>query len=87
MGNMVVKHLKFADDTCVFSPSVRGLQPLLNIFGDYAAELEIALIAKKKIGAVFYKIQTLGKKLWENMVVKHLMFADDTSLTYNFLTK
>jgi len=60
MGNMVVKHLKFADDTCVFSPSVRGLQPLLNIFGDYAAELEIALIAKKKLVLFFTKY-----KLWE----------------------
>ena len=53
MGNMVVKHLIFADDTYVFSPSVGGLQPLLNIFGDYAAELEIALIATKKLVLFF----------------------------------
>ena len=41
VGNMVVNHLKFADDICVFSPSISGLQCLLNICGDYAAEHEI----------------------------------------------
>ena len=38
VGNMVVNHLMFADDICVFSPSISGLQCLLNICGDYAAE-------------------------------------------------
>jgi len=33
MGNMVVNHLMFADDVCVFSPSISGLQCLLNICG------------------------------------------------------
>jgi len=61
MGNMVVKHLMFVDDTCVFSPSVRGLQPLLNILGDYAAELEIALIAKKN-WCCFLQNTNYGKK-------------------------
>ena len=41
VGNMVVNHLMFADDICVFSPSICGLQCLLNICGDYAAEHEI----------------------------------------------
>jgi len=43
VGNMVVIHLMFADDICVFSPSISGLQCLLNICGDYAAEHEITL--------------------------------------------
>ena len=38
VGNTVVNHLIFADDTCVFSTSISGLQCLLNICGDYAAE-------------------------------------------------
>ena len=38
VGNMVVNRLMFADDICVFSPSISGLQCLLNICGDYAAE-------------------------------------------------
>ena len=33
VGNMVV-NLMFADDICVFSPSINGLQCLLNICGD-----------------------------------------------------
>jgi len=41
VGNMVVNHLMFADDICVFSPSISGLQCLLNICGDCAAEHEI----------------------------------------------
>ena len=41
VGNMVVNHLKFADDICVFSLSISGLQCLLNICGDYAAEHNI----------------------------------------------
>ena len=34
VGNMVVSHLMFADDICVFSPSINGLQCLLNMCGD-----------------------------------------------------
>ena len=34
VANMVVNHLMFADDICVFSPSINGLQCLLNICGD-----------------------------------------------------
>jgi len=37
VGNMVVNHLMFADNICVFSPSIRGLQCLLNICGDYCS--------------------------------------------------
>ena len=53
MGNMVVNHLKFADDICVFSPSLNGLQCLLNICGDYAAEHEITFNCNKTIGVLF----------------------------------
>jgi len=42
LGNMVVNHLMFADDICVFSSGISGLQRLLNVCGDYAAEHEIA---------------------------------------------
>jgi len=53
VGNMVVNHLKFADDICVFSPSISGLQCLLNICGDYAAEHEIIFNCNKRIGVLF----------------------------------
>jgi len=53
VGNMFVNHLMFADDICVFSPSIRGLQCLLNICGDYAAEHEITFDSNKTNGVLF----------------------------------
>jgi len=41
--------LIFADDICVFSPSISGLRCLLNICGDYAAEHEITFNCNKTI--------------------------------------
>ena len=38
---------------CVFSPSISGLQCLLNICGDYAAEHEITFNCNKTIGVLF----------------------------------
>jgi len=43
----------FADDICVFSPSINGLQCLLNICGDYAAEHEITFTYNKTTGVPF----------------------------------
>ena len=55
LGSMVVNHLMFADDIyiCVFSPSISGLQCLLNICGDYAAEHKITFNCNKIIGVLF----------------------------------
>jgi len=53
VGNMVVNHLNFADDICVFSTSISGLQCLLNICGDYAAEHEIIFNCNKTTGVLF----------------------------------
>jgi len=43
----------FADDICVFSPSSSGLQCLLNICNDYAAEHEITFNCNKTIAVLF----------------------------------
>ena len=53
VGNMVVNHLMFGDEICVFSPSISGLQCLLNVCGDYAAEHEITCNCNKTIGILF----------------------------------
>ena len=53
VGNMVMNHLMFADDVCVFSPSISGPQCLLNIGGDYAAEHKITFNCNKTIGVLF----------------------------------
>jgi len=63
VGNMVVNHLMFADDICVFSPSISGLQCLLNIFGDYAAEHEINLKFETKQLVFFFTQKGLNNLL------------------------
>jgi len=57
---MVVNNLLLANNTCVFSPSISGLQCLLNICGVYAAEHEI-LVATKQL--VFFFAQKSINKL------------------------
>jgi len=54
VGNMFANHLMFADDICVFDHSISGLQCLLNICGDYAAENEMTFNCNKTIGVLFY---------------------------------
>jgi len=50
---LVVIHVTFSDDTCVFSSSISGLQCLLSICEDYATEHEIAFNCNKIISILF----------------------------------
>ena len=59
-GNMVVNHLKFADDICVFRPSISGLQCLLNICGDYAAEHKKSLLIVTKQLVFFFAQKSIN---------------------------
>jgi len=63
--NMVVDNLVFADDICKFIPSISGLQCLLNICGDYAAEQEITFNCNKKL--VFFFAQKCINNLLNEM--------------------
>ena len=76
VGNMVVNHLKLANDICVFSPSISGLKCLLNICGDYAAENKIIFNYNKTIGAIFcskkYKQPALSNIFLNGVRVKFL---------------
>jgi len=47
---MVVIHLMFGDDVCVFGPRISGLQ---NICGDYATENKTPFHFNKRIGLLF----------------------------------
>jgi len=67
VGNMVVNHLMFADDICVFSPNISGLQCLLNICGNYAAEHEITFNCNKTIGVLFPAVKTLFRAYYMPM--------------------
>ena len=50
INDMLINHLFYADDLCLFSPSSKGLQVLLNICYDCANELNILFnISKCKI--------------------------------------
>ena len=72
-----VNHMMFAADICVFGPSTSGLQCLLNMCGDYAAEHEIAFNCNKTIG-VFVPISV------NNLL--HQMFFWSVYV-HDFLTK
>jgi len=55
VGNMVVDHLMFAGDLCIqLQEANSGLQCLLDICGDYAAEHEIAFKCNKTIVFPFW---------------------------------
>ena len=60
VGKMVVNHLKFPDDICVFRPGISGLQCLLNICGDYAAEHEITFNCNKTTGVFFFAQKSIN---------------------------
>jgi len=53
VGNIFVNHLLFADDTCVFGPSLSGFHRL-SICCDYTGELEIVFDCNKTIGVACY---------------------------------
>ena len=76
----VVNHLMFADDISVFSPSISGLQCLLNIYGDYAAEHEITFNCNKTIGVLFCP------KKYKQPAPSNV-FLNEVRVAYNFLIK
>ena len=54
-GNYFAAALFYADDMAILAPSVKGLQLLLNICGEYCLEWDIALNAKKSRNLYFGK--------------------------------
>ena len=53
VGNMCLNHIIFADDICCFSPSLNGLQDLLDTCCDFAAKNNIVFNARKSTGVYF----------------------------------
>ena len=47
LGKTMVNHLAYADDLVILSPSVKGLQKLLNICSEYGEEHDIMFNHKK----------------------------------------
>ena len=53
VGDDCLNHLIYADDICCFSPSIEGLQELIDICSDYVHTHEISFNVKKTVGVVF----------------------------------
>ena len=52
VGPSLLNHLLFADDLCVFSPSVKGLQKLVNVCEEYAVNNCITFNNDKTVGMI-----------------------------------
>ena len=53
VGDDCLNHLIYADDICCFSPSIEGLQELIDVCSDYAHTHEISFNFNKTVGVVF----------------------------------
>ena len=53
LGNSRLNHIIYADDLCCFSPSLDGLQDLLNVCSNYAVEHDITFNCSKSVGVNF----------------------------------
>ena len=52
VGSSLLNHLMFADNLCVFSPSVKGLQKLINVCKEYAVNNCIIFNNDKTVGMI-----------------------------------
>jgi len=53
IGDILLNHLMFVDDICVFCPSVRGLQSILEVCQAYAESHEIIFNCSKTVCMMF----------------------------------
>jgi len=53
IGEVLLNHLMFADDSCVFCPSVCGLQSILDVCQAYAESHEIIFNCSKTVCMMF----------------------------------
>ena len=74
LGNSRLNHIIYADDLCCFSPSLDGLQDLLNVCSNYAVEHNITFNCSKSVGVLFLpkylSLSNLPKVFLCNNVVK-----------------
>ena len=49
MSNCKINHLFYADDACLISPSVKGMQTLLNKCSEYALQHDILFNTEKSV--------------------------------------
>ena len=78
VGDDCLNHLIYADDICCFSPSIEGLQELIDICSDYALLVKSHLMLRRLLVLFF-----LFKKL---KCIRPLLFFF-RALKLNFLIK
>ena len=58
VGSMIndscLNHILFADGLCCFSPSLTGLQNLVNVCNAYSCSHDIVFNYRKSVGALFF---------------------------------
>ena len=91
--NIRVNRLMYVDDLCCFSPSLDGLQDLLNVYSHYAVEHDIVVNNDKSEGILFHSIQfalscmpncRIGDKLIKfNSSVKYLGVCINDTISDN----
>lgn len=64
--NAFANHLLFADDICVYVPTFSGFQRLLNISGDYAANIKVVFNCNKAVSVV------ISPKIFEQTAKPHV---------------
>ena len=57
LGKTMVNHLAYADDLVILSPSVKGLQKLLNICSEYGEEHDIMFNHTKKPECMYFPVK------------------------------
>ena len=60
LGSVLINHLFYADDICLFSPSRKGLQLMLNVCYNYGLELDITF-NKTKCKIMIFKSKSYKK--------------------------
>ena len=70
VGNYCLNHIMFADDICLFSPSLVGLQDLLNACYNYAQSHKMLFNCNKSFGMLFapknFNLSSSPKLLMDN---------------------
>ena len=88
LGKHFVGALSYADDLTLLSPSLNGLQHMVNICEDYGEEYHVTFNGKKTVAVVFYannggckEITVNGSAIAWSSKVKHLSNIIDSNLS------
>ena len=78
LGNIILNNIFYADDLVLISPSLKGLQKLMNICYDYGTKIDI-LFCETKTKCVIFKIKRLTFMDYQCTVLENqkIMYCKD----------